>query len=162
MDLSVLYSLGYVGAFLAGVLSSATLFLPTPGFLVVAAMAASKFFDPILLGVFAGLGAAVGETVSYWMAYGGEKLASKKYDLEEKLAVVREYFQKYGAEVIIFVFAVSPLPFDLIGLFCGVVNYSFRRFFAVTAAGKIVKYILISYAAYYGIEYVTGWYHGIP
>ena len=161
MDLSFLYSLGYVGAFLAGVFSSATLFLPTPGFLVIIAMAASHYFNPVMLGVFAGFGAALGETVSYLTAYGGEVVFSKKYDIEKRTEKVREYFSKYGADVIIFFFAVSPLPFDIIGLFCGAVEYPFHRFLAATALGKIVKYILIALAAYYGADYFIGWYHGL-
>ncbi len=158
----LVYSLGYLGALLAGFFSSVTIFFPTPGFLIVAAMAASHYFNPFILGLFAGIGAAVGETFPYWIAFGGETALSKKYDIKDKLVRIREYFEKYRAEIIIFFFAFSPLPFDVIGFFCGAIKYPFKKFFAFTLFGKVAKYTLICYAVYYGMEFAVRWYNAVP
>ena len=49
--LGLVYSLGYLGVFLLGLLSSATLFIPTPAFILVFLL--GRTMDPVLLGFFA-------------------------------------------------------------------------------------------------------------
>jgi len=145
---------GYMGILFVGVLSSVSIFLPSPAFVFIVAISATRLFDPFLVGFFAGLGAALGELTSYAVAFGGTKLASRKYNVDKRIREVHKYFESYGDEVIIFLFAISPLPFDIIGLFCGLVKYPIRKFFVLTLAGKLVKYWIIAYSGYYGFEMI--------
>ena len=64
-SLEDLISYGYVGAFLAMFVSSATIILPAPGIVMVFAIAAAGA-NPILVGLFAGIGAGLGELVGYF------------------------------------------------------------------------------------------------
>ena len=57
--------------------------------------------------------------------------------------------------MVIFVFAATPLPFDVIGLFCGVVRYPAKKFFIATLIGKIIKYLVIAYAGFYGMGWIS-------
>lgn len=144
----------YLGVFLIGFLSSFTIFLPTPAFIVVFILAGPQFgLNPILLGIVGGLGAAVGELVGYVIGYGSKELLLKKY--KKRLDKLEETFKKYGASLIIFVFAATPLPFDLIGIFCGAVKYPVKKFFIPLLIGKIVKYLFIAIAGFYGMAWVS-------
>ncbi len=151
--LGLVTNYGLIGAFLIGFLSSFTLFIPSPAFFVVFLLAATGTVNPLLLGVAAGLGSAAGELTSYFAGY-GISVAAKKY--RKKFTHVEKLFQKYRAPVIIFVFSALPLPFDIVGIFCGTVRYPVRKFFAATLAGKLVKFVFIAFAGFYGIEIVNG------
>lgn len=147
-----IYSLGYIGIFLAGFFSTFTLFLPSPTFVLVFAM--SKFYNPILIGILGGAGAAFGEMIGYYFGYGITYSASKiKRGFEKKRAYLEKLFRKYKPSIIIFIFAALPIvPFDLVGLFCGIIKYNTKHFFILTLIGKIIKYLIISYAGVYGID----------
>ncbi|MEM7813757.1 MAG: VTT domain-containing protein [Candidatus Aenigmatarchaeota archaeon] len=147
--------LGYLGAFFIGFFSSFTLFLPTPAFAAIFLMAAGGL-NPVALGIAAGIGAAVGELVGFGAGYGSRSLFMRAHRHELKkhkaqLARIEQLFQKYKGWLVIFVFAATPLPFDVIGLFCGSIGYSLKKFAAATLAGKVVKYLAISFAGFYGI-----------
>ena len=58
---------GYVGIFLLSILANATVIIPAPGLLIVFSMAAK--FDPLWVGVAAGLGATLGELSGYLAGY---------------------------------------------------------------------------------------------
>ena len=64
--------------------------------------------------------------------------------------------ERYGAVVVIFVFSILPLPFDVIGIICGITRYDIRKFMVATTAGKIIKFTLISLAGFYGISWLMG------
>jgi len=144
--------LGYPGAFIIGFLSSFTLFLPTPAFALIFVMAAGGL-NPIALGIAAGLGSAAGELIGFGIGYGSRKLLVKKY--KKDLKRIEKLFQKYKGWLVIFVFAATPLPFDIVGIFCGNVGYPFKKFMIPTIAGKIVKYLALALAGFYGIQWLS-------
>ena len=59
LDLKAIASYSYVGVFLASMLSTATIILPTPGGAVM--VIAAAIFNPALVALAAGTGAALGE-----------------------------------------------------------------------------------------------------
>ncbi len=144
---------GYIGAFLTGFLSSFTLFIPSPAFFVIFLL--GNKLNPLLLGISAGLGSAIGEMVSYFAGYGVNAVA-KKY--KKNLAEIRKSFHKYKPPVVIFIFAATPLPFDLVGIFCGAIRYDKKKFFIATLAGKLVKFTFIAYAGFYSIEWIADYF----
>ncbi|MBI1973712.1 VTT domain-containing protein [Candidatus Micrarchaeota archaeon] len=153
----LLLSLGYLGAFLAGMISSVSLFLPLPGFIVVFLLGSQ--LNPIGVGVLGGLGAAIGELTGYLIGLGGQKLATLKNKKRAKwLNRIERAFQKYHPGAIIFAFAATPLPFDFIGIFCGATGYPAKHFFMYTLAGKLLKYLFIALAGFYGSEWVKSWF----
>ena len=80
----LIQNFGYFGAFLVGLLSSVTIFLPTPAFLVIFALSAPGLgFNPGLLGLCGGIGAAIGELTGYLVGYGGREFLLKKYEKTE-------------------------------------------------------------------------------
>ncbi|MEM0372918.1 MAG: VTT domain-containing protein [archaeon] len=153
MDLTFLSNLmmsyWYLGAFVVGLLSSVSIFLPSPAFIVV--FLTAPLFDPFLLGLAAGTGAALGEMTGYYAGRLGGAVIAKKYD--KLLKDMEKNFEKYRPSLFIFLFALTPLPFDIVGIFCGVIRYKRRFFIPPVLAGKIIKYWAISYAGYYGVSW---------
>jgi len=156
IDLVFLQSLGYVGVFFAGFLSTFTLFLPSPTFVLVFLL--SSTLNPLLLGIVGGLGATIGETIGYAAGYGLRFVVDEKK--KKKLARVEKMMEKYNAFIVIFIFAITPLPFDLVGMFCGITEYSKKRFFIATLLGKVIKYIGLAYAGYFGMSWIMDYFFG--
>ena len=153
---SLVSNFGYLGVFFLGVITSATLFIPTPAFIIVFFLAGTM--NPVLLGFFAGLGAAVGEMSGYLIGLAGEKVLLKKYD--KRIKQIEKSFEKHSSKLIIFIFSATPLPFDAVGLFCGAVRYPIKAFFLFTLLGKLVKYWAIAFAGFYSMNWILhilGW-----
>ncbi len=154
--MALLPALGYMGAFISGFFSTFTLFLPSPTFIVVFALAATQEFNPLLLGLLGGAGAAIGEMIGYGIGYGAG-LGAHKYNKNrwiKKQKYIKDLFQKYHPNLVIFVFSAAPiLPFDLVGLFCGAIKYNYKHFIFYLTAGKLIKYIVLAYAGFYGISF---------
>lgn len=141
--ISSLGSYGYLGVFLATLASSATVIVPLP-LQFFAIPAVSTVLNPFWVGIAAGLGTAIGETTSYLIGLGGRKLATEKYSRDIKK--LEKLFAKYRPFWAILIFGVLPFPFDIIGLFCGVIKYDFRGFFLATSISKVLRFWAIAYA----------------
>lgn len=150
-DIAALQSLGYLGVFFSGFLSTFTLFIPSPTFVVVFLLGGT--LNPVLLGIIGGLGAAVGEMIGYGIGYGVSY--SNKIRKSRWYRPAKKLFEKYDAWILILIFSAAPVfPFDLVGLFCGTIRYNKKLFFILTLIGKILKYIILAYAGYLGIAWV--------
>jgi membrane-associated protein len=138
---------GYLGVFMLLALSSATVFLPTVGtaYLIISATT----LNPFLLGMFAGLGAGLGELSTYYVGSGGKPVLQKfpKYEAFSR------FMHKWGG-LGLFLFGATPLPFDLAGLWAGTTGYPLKRFFLWVTSGKIVGTTILAYGGYYGVPWL--------
>ena len=140
-----------LGALVIGFLSSAILFLPSPAFILI--FVAAKQFDPFWLGLLAGIGAAIGELIAYYAGYIGKDFLLVKY--EKQLTRLNEQFQKRNPMLVIFGITLTPFPFDVVGIFCGLIKYPVQKFFIPLLAGKIIKFWVIAYAGYLSIDFIS-------
>ncbi len=161
--LNLVNTFGYLGVFLVSIIGSLSLFIPLPYFIVV--MAAGAILNPIMVGVVAGLGAAIGELFGYGIGVGihfGHKRIAKKHTKKELkkektwMTTIRKWFHKKLGPLVIFAFAVTPLPDKIIGIFCGAVRYDIKKFFIFMLIGKIILSVVIAYAGFYGLQFVEG------
>ncbi len=152
LDLASKY--GLMGFFAASVIANATIFLPLPIELLVFAAAGLKLYNPLLLGLFAGAGAAVGELTGYFLGRAGN-IALAKLDSKDskKIFEFKKKVEEKGM-AIIFVFAAMPLAFDIAGIASGLIKFDFRKFFIALFCGKVLRYIVVAYAGFYGIEII--------
>ena len=130
--------IGLLVLFGLAALSTATLILPAPGLALTAIAGAAG--DPIVVGVVAGLGQAVGELTGYLAGWSGRSF------LPDNPASRRltEWLGRRGA-IVIFLLAVTPNPvFDLAGIAAGALRMPVLRYLAAAAAGKVIKNILIA------------------
>ncbi len=148
-DPASLAALGYPGVAIAMFLTSSTIFLPAPGFAAV--LWAGAVWDPLWVGIVAGLGAATGELSGYFVGAGGNALL----DLKESKGWVEAHrlFKRFGLWAIL-ALAIVPNPvFDAVGVVAGSLSYSVGRFWLACLVGKTVKFLAMAYLA----DSALGW-----
>ncbi len=143
---------GYLGVFLVSVASTATLFLPVPGFLFI--LAASPYLNPFLLGIVAGAGMAIGEVTGYIIGKGGST-AIKKKD-KKWIKKGERWFTEGRGFIFIVIFAATPLPDDITGIVGGMFDYDLKRFLLASFIGKTIMNISLALAGFYGINWAMG------
>lgn len=136
---------GYLGAFLIALIANATIILPFPGFVVLFALGAA--FNPLFIGLVSGLGGAIGEMSCYLLGYSGRGVASNR-KLYDKAV---QWLEKWGA-LTVFIFALTPLPFDVLGVAAGFLRFTFWKFFIACFLGKTLLYIAMALAGAWGWE----------
>jgi membrane protein YqaA with SNARE-associated domain len=138
---------GYLGAFLINLIANATIILPMPGQLLTFAFGAS--FNPLLVGLAGGFGGALGEVTGYIAG------ASGRVVLQDNQAYLNAvgWLKKWGVAVI-FLFTVTPLPVDLIGIAAGALRYSVWKFLLVCFIGKAILYTGMAYMGAWGWDAV--------
>ncbi len=134
-------------------------FLPLPGYLATISYVASRN-DPVSLALAAlmtALGAALGKLVVFLYGYGIGRVV-----MGEELTYAKRFFDKiskWGIDVAVFIFAMSPLADDVLYIPLGAAGYNIKRFFAALLAGKLVlATVLVIFAdvAYAALDQVVG------
>ena len=110
----LLMTYSYAALFVIAIASSSTIFLPVP-FAVVVFLAPLPpvGMNPILVGVVAGAGSAIGEYTSYLFGAGSKAVIEKRRKKETFVKLSR-FFKKYGF-VALALTAFAPFPFDAVG-----------------------------------------------
>ena len=139
----VLRILGPPGVSVVMFFSSATVLLPAPGLAAVIGAGASNQFNPWAIGLFAGLGASLGELTGYLVGVGGRQVLHVG---ERSRWVGRgEYFMRRWGFLTILVMASIPNPFfDAVGIIAGSLRYSWRRLWVACFIGNTVKYTIVA------------------
>ncbi len=135
-------SLGYLGILIISFAGNATVFLPTPVLMTVAVMGST--LHPVLVGFFASFGAAMGESVGYFLGVSGNLVVEKSTHYQK----AKIYIDKFGVFAIAFLAAIPNPLFDIAGILAGATGISFSRFFLATWAGTFVKYTLVSFLGF--------------
>jgi uncharacterized membrane protein YdjX (TVP38/TMEM64 family) len=152
VDLESLKRWGYLGVFLIALAGSATIVLPTPS--SVAIFSGGVLLDPLfgipaplLVGLVAGLGDALGEFSGYALGYAGTDLLQHQSMYE----VFSRWMGRNGAATI-FLLSTFPNPFfDIAGAAAGATRMSPLRFFIATLGGKIVKDLFLAYGGTFSV-----------
>ena len=140
---------GYAGAFVAMLVNNATIVLPAAGQLIVAGLSAS--LNPVLLGVVGGVGGTIGELTGYVLGVTGRRIVSAEKVNRRLRLIPRRLFGPT-----LFLFAATPLPFDVAGIVAGTVRFPVWWFLLWVGAGKILNTIAIAVAARYTIAWLEG------
>lgn len=135
---------GYLGAFFISIFGNFTVFFPVPFVLTIYAFGAT--LNPLLLGLVCGLGSTVGEFSAYLIGMGGRRVLHDRYS--KQLDTAKKLIAKYGV-AIIFLFAFTPLPDDLILIPLGMMKFDIKRAIAAMFAGKFLMCTAVAYAGRY-------------
>jgi len=139
---------GYLAIFFATLLGSSTVFLPAPNVAVL--IAGGILFNPILSGVFGGLGWSLGEIVGYYVGRKSSKLVITSKRLSRYYLRAENYVRKWGLKIL-FLFSIIPNPaFDAFGIVAGIYKIPVLKFMAICAAGKVIGAIIISMLGHFG------------
>jgi membrane protein YqaA with SNARE-associated domain len=143
---------GYVGIFLISLFGAMSIFVPIPYTVVIFILGASYSFEPLWIAVAAGAGAAIGEFSGYLLGMGGRRVIKDKY--KKRMGFLTKLFEKYGP-LAIFIFALTPLPDDLLFIPLGVMRYSLLRAFVPAILGKFFSNLIIAYSGRLSLEIVS-------
>jgi uncharacterized membrane protein YdjX (TVP38/TMEM64 family) len=144
-----LEELGYLGAFLVMLLTSATLIMPIGGLAIVFVLGGA-LPHPWVLAIVAGLGASLGEFTGYLVGYSGHNVLARTKMYKHIHGKVMDH-----ATWTIFFLAVIPTPlFDLAGIAAGALRLPWWRFFVPTLAGKTIKMIVVALAGAYSVSWI--------
>ncbi len=136
--------LGYLGVFLLSLIGAASIIIPIPYTIVIFWLGAYGEMDITLLALTAGLGSALGEILGYIIGYASHGLVSesRKKRLEAMLLLLTRY--GYMAPLLIFFFALTPLPDDLIFIPLGLLHYPLWKALIPSLLGKVVMSYLLA------------------
>jgi uncharacterized membrane protein YdjX (TVP38/TMEM64 family) len=140
--------LAYLGAFLAMLIGNATVILPVPGLAIVFALGST--LNPLLLGLAAGPGAALGELTGYLAGYGGSAIAD---DLKVYRTIER-WMDRYGVIVIALLAAIPNPLFDVAGMVAGVMRVRWWHFLLAAWVGKTIQAAVVAYAGALSLGWV--------
>jgi membrane protein YqaA with SNARE-associated domain len=128
----------FLGVFFVSLLGSASIAFPIPYTHVILFLGTNHIIDPLRLTVAGGLGSAVGQISGY--------LGAKPVSVERrrKMVFFVKMFKKYGS-TLVFLFALTPLPDDLIIIPLGLLRYSFISVFIPLLMGKLLMCFLLAY-----------------
>lgn len=144
--IQALQAYGYPGIFLFSILANATILVPVPGVVFTSAMGA--IFNPLLVSLAAGAGAALGELSGYLAGFSGQAVVENS----ERYEKVVGWMRKYG-DITILVLAFIPNPlFDLAGVVAGILRMPVWKFLIFCVIGKILKMMIFAYAGNWVIE----------
>jgi len=159
IDLDGLKDWGYLGIFCIAMAGSATIVLPTPS--TVAIFGGGIVLDPVLgipaplmVGLVAGLGDAIGEFSGYGLGYASADALRRR----RIYSTFESWMQRKG---MLTIFALSTFPnpfFDLVGAAAGSARMPARRFFVATLCGKIVKDLFLAYGGSFSAGVVQDWF----
>lgn len=156
MVLGLIDSYGLLGVFLAAVIANATIFLPIPmdiAIFAIAGLSTSLVFI-VAVGIVAGIGAGIGESVAYALGLLGISTAERFSG--RKITGIEEIQFKLSEKGMLFVFlaAMTPFPFDIIGIIAGIVRYNWAKFFIAVVLGRAIRYEIVAFAGFFGVEMV--------
>jgi len=144
-----LASLGYVGIFLLSILANATIILPAPGVAFVFGLGA--VYNPLLVALAAGTGAAIGELSGYLAGYSGNIAFQNRARYQQLIP----WMKKYGPWTILVLGFIPNPVFDLAGIVAGILKMPLWKFLVFCMIGKILKMLLFAYAGSLSIPWLA-------
>ncbi len=140
---------GYLGVFIISFIGSVSVIFPIPYTIVIYLLGA--ILDPFFVAISGGLGSALGEFSGYALGYYGRTVVSE--ERRRKMDYMVKVFDRYGP-VTIFLFALTPLPDDLLFIPLGVMRYSFLKAFIPALFGKIMMTFILAYSGQQSITII--------
>jgi membrane protein YqaA with SNARE-associated domain len=140
----------YPGIFLLSFLAYATVFLPAPGVAVVFTMGA--VFNPLIVALVAGAGAALGELTGYLVGYSSQPVIERANVYQRMVT----WLTKYGSIAVLILSAIPNPFFDLTGLAAGALKMPVLKFLIWTWAGETLKMLAFSFAGSSSLNFLFG------
>lgn len=130
-------------------IGASSIIIPIPYTIIIFIIAPQ--YDPILIAIAGGTGAAVGEFTGYMLGFYGQKIISEERKRKTKFLI--KLFGRYG-QLAIFLFALTPLPDDLLFIPLGILRYKFIKAFIPAILGKMFMIYLLAYFGRIGADII--------
>ena len=139
---------GYLGVAAVEFGNSAMLAIPTPSYAYTFTM--GSLLNPFAVGIIGGTFAMLGELIGYYLGHKGSAILPDSPRIER----FKSWTGRWGS-VVLFWFALLPVPFDIAGMWAGAAHYPLIRFIPVVTLGKTIKITIIALAGYFGMDALT-------
>lgn len=141
----------YLGVFLISLVGTMSIIIPIPYTFIILTLGMQGVMNPLLLTIAGGLGSAVGEFSGYVLGYYGRAVVSEKR--QKKMNYIVKVLENRYGPVVVFLFALTPLPDDLLFIPLGVLRYSFVKAFIPCFFGKLLMVAILAYGGqlYYAV-----------
>lgn len=136
----LLLQYSYLGVFVLSFIGTASIIIPVPYTLIIFTLSLTGQWNSTLLIMAGGLGSALGESTGYALGYFGRRIVSE--ERQRKMTYLVRVFDRYGP-VAIFVFALTPLPDDLLFIPLGMLKYKFYKAFIPSLIGKFLMIFIL-------------------
>ena len=131
----------FLGVFFISFIGSLSIVFPIP-YTIVILFLGSQGWNPFLLAIAGGLGSTLGEFSGYALGYYGARFVSK--ERRRKMDFFVKIFDRYGP-IAVFLFALTPLPDDLLFIPLGILRYKFWKTFIPCLIGKFLMCFTFAY-----------------
>ncbi|MEM2686737.1 MAG: VTT domain-containing protein [Thermoproteota archaeon] len=149
------YQYGYLGIFLLSFIGAISVVFPIPYTVVIYLM--GSMLDPILIAISGGLGSAFGELAGYALGYYGRILIGE--ERRRKMDYMLKIFDRYGVAAI-FLFALTPLPDDLLIIPLGIMRYNPVKFLIPCILGKTLMCLILALGGMFSIGLIRSLFGG--
>ena len=139
----------YLGVFIISFIGSVSVVFPIPYTIVIFFL--GSVLNPFFVAISGGLGAALGEFSGYALGYYGRAAVSEKR--RRKMNYMVKLFDQHGP-ITIFLFAMTPLPDDMLFIPLGVMRYPFLKAFIPALLGKTLMTFILAYSGQQSIELI--------
>jgi len=146
-----IYNFGYFGVFLLSLVGALSIFIPIPYTVVIFWLGASSKWDPFLLMIAGGFGAAIGELSGYVLGYYGRKIVSQ--ERLRKMSYLIKAFGRY-LPIAVFFFSFTPLPDDLLFIPLGILKYKLFKVFIPSLLGKLIMVFTLAHLGKIGANFI--------
>ncbi|MGQ9551257.1 MAG: VTT domain-containing protein, partial [Candidatus Bathycorpusculaceae bacterium] len=148
---NIVIQYGYFGIFLISFFGAVSVFFPIPYTVVIFTIGGIRVFEPVWVAAAAGIGSAIGEFSGYLIGFGGRRAIGERY--KRRMDLLMRVFKKFGS-VVIFLFALTPLPDDLLFIPLGVMRYRIIKAFIPALVGKFCMNLIIAYSGRFSVQII--------
>lgn len=139
----------YIGVFIISIFGNFTVIFPIPYLFILLLIALQPGFtliDALLLGVIAGAGAAIGETVA-WLLGRTQSESLEESPTGQRILKLREQIERGYGGFFVFIYAATPLPDDILLIALGATKYPLWKALLFCFFGKVALALIITLGA---------------
>ncbi len=144
---------GYIVAFIIATLGGVSTITSSSYFLTIITLAGGGV-NPYILGIVAGTGITIGDSLFYYIGLRGREVAKDKgHKWTGKFSRWLDKRPRWLVPIIVFVYtAFTPLPNDILTISLGLSSYPYKYLIAPMWAGNIIITILTGIGASIGFR----------
>lgn len=137
----------YLGVGIISIFGNFVMFIPIlyAVVLMFVAVLFESVYDVFLLGIAAGIGASIGQIASWFVGRATKNLVDDRLDKQIKRG--KRWVDRGLAPLMIFIFAATPLPDEVLLIVIGLIGYSLGKTLFYCFIGKIVLTMGVSFVA---------------